>query len=595
LTEQQKKARKSTGSASGRTRGSGKRAAKGARLERREVPLTVFIHIPKTAGTTLTSVLRANFPPGTARVLGNVFHGVGRVSRGPIGRLRQSGHVLTRDIHLLGGHIPFGVRDFLPPDSRYITFLRNPVERTLSHYYRLLSIHRGKAIPGLPEEPSLEQLFDEGQYLHDNLQTRMLSGIAEPFDEVTEEMLEQAKENLSTGFVAFGLTDRFDESLVLLKRALGLRSVVYVSQRMTTARPRTAESKTQMMPVAERYNAYDMELYRWAAERFDQTVAQQDPDFVVDLGALRLAVSGGTNMAPAPAAAALNRQRLWEELVKARAELLGWEYDNAKLGEKDAVEAVDELRGTLEEISDRLGGLESKVAVPAAPPPPAPPEPVAEALPAGDPNGDAPGDEDLSSRQLGLRGQPRTVRLALTRERKETHLEELRQQIDELEDAVGLEAGGDIDPHVLRELERLRGLAAEAEEELRVQDERRTELQERELASAERAARAEKLKRERRRTALAKRRGAAVVALERGERRVEAIREQLTELGGGTEGTAPARRTTRMERLEALAREKEKEVEQQREKVSAFDQELAELGAEEPGLAGEAPVSSERS
>jgi hypothetical protein len=590
LTEQQKKARKSAGSASGRTRGSGKRAPKAARLERRDVPLTVFIHIPKTAGTTLTGVLRTNFPPGSARVLGNVFHGVGRVSRGPIERLRQSGHVLTRDIHLLGGHIPLGVRDFLPPDSRYITFLRNPVERTLSHYYRLLSIHRGKAIPGLPEEPTLEQLFEEGQYLHDNLQTRMLSGVVEPFDEVTEKMLQQAKENLATGFVAFGLTDRFDESLVLLKRTLGLRSVVYVSQRMTTARPRTAESKAQMTPVAERYNAYDIELYRWAAERFDQTVAQQDPDFAVDLGALQLAVSGGTNMPPAPAAAALNRQRLWEELVKARAELLGWEYDNAKLGEKDAVEAVDELRGVLEEIGDRLGGLESKAALPAAPPP--------EALPGGDPNGDGLGEEDLSGRHLGVRGQPRTVRLAQTRERKEAHLEELRQQIDELEEAVGLEAGGDVDPHVLRELERLRGLAAEAEEELRAQDERRTELQERELASAERAARAEELKRERRRTTLAKRRGAAVVALDRAERRVEAIREQLAELGGGGEGPAPARRTARIDRLEALSAEKEKEVAQQREKVSAIEQELAELEsveADASGPAGEAPVSSERS
>jgi hypothetical protein len=161
-----------------------------------------------------------------------------------------------------------------------------------------------------------------------------------------------------------------------------------------------------------------------------------------------------------------------------------------------------------------------------------------------------------------------------------------------------LEAGGDIDPHVLRELERLRGLAAEAEEELRVQDERRTELQERELASAERAARAEELKRERRRTTLAKRRGAAVVALDRAERRVEAIREQLAELGGGGEGPAPARRTARIDRLEALSAEKEKEVAQQREKVSAIEQELAELEsveADASGPAGEAPVSSERS
>jgi hypothetical protein len=39
-------------------------------------PLTVFIHIPKTAGTTFRRILRANFPPGTVHNTGNVFMAV---------------------------------------------------------------------------------------------------------------------------------------------------------------------------------------------------------------------------------------------------------------------------------------------------------------------------------------------------------------------------------------------------------------------------------------------------------------------------------------------------------------------------------------
>jgi hypothetical protein len=32
------------------------------------------------------------------------------------------------------GHIPFGLSDLLPGDARYATVLRDPIERTLSHY-----------------------------------------------------------------------------------------------------------------------------------------------------------------------------------------------------------------------------------------------------------------------------------------------------------------------------------------------------------------------------------------------------------------------------------------------------------------------------
>ena len=35
------------------------------------------------------------------------------------------------------GHVPYGLfRRHLPEDTRYMTFLREPVDRVLSHYYR---------------------------------------------------------------------------------------------------------------------------------------------------------------------------------------------------------------------------------------------------------------------------------------------------------------------------------------------------------------------------------------------------------------------------------------------------------------------------
>ena len=114
--------------------------------------------------------------------------------------MKKSGRVLTRDIHLLGGHLPFGVHQYLPLDTRYITFLRDPVERTLSTT-TVCCPRKGDPIP---ESMALEQVLDSGEYLYDNLQTRMLCSDPEPFGEVTDEMLDQAKENLTTASSASG-------------------------------------------------------------------------------------------------------------------------------------------------------------------------------------------------------------------------------------------------------------------------------------------------------------------------------------------------------------------------------------------------------
>jgi hypothetical protein len=575
LSNEQEKAQSGAGRRAGASqkRSGPKRAGK-VRTDRREGPLTVFIHIPKTAGTTLVGVFRNNFPPSGVRNLGNVFHGVGKVNPGPVFKLRESAPTLTRDIHLLGGHIPFGVHAFLSDDTRYVTFLRNPVERTLSHYYRLLEIHRKNGISDLPEQPSLEQLLTEREYLYDNLQTRMLSDEAEPFGEVTDEMLEQAKENLASSFVAFGLADRFDESLVLLKRGLGLKSIVYVSQRMTTERPRTRESKAELVPIAERFNSYDLQLYEWASSHFERTVSEQDELFAVELAALKAAVSNGQEIVSPPPA--LSKARLWEEAVRARAELLGWEFDAARARAREERVEDSGPRATLQSIEDRLERLTAQMT----------------AFMGGEADEDGAGalidtSADEGERK-GRRRVRRVERLAGSRPQKEANLEKLRNQISALEGSLGDGSDSGDDPHVLRELERLRGLAAEAEEELERQDQRTGQRQQqaekREAAQEERQAQAEARERQRKITALVKLRDSSVTSLEDAERRLVGLREMLHGLqpGVGEEQDLPERRRGRLARLQENIAQKETQVEQLRERVSAAETELNELNGGEP-------------
>src|SRR5204863_5472451 len=102
------------------------------------------------------------------------------------------------------------------PDARYITILREPVDRALS---QLWYFRAGRGTGQLPPEqppPTRNITVDEaldGGYILDNLETRMLCGIVSPFDPLPSDALEQAKRTLTERVSYVGTADRFDEFL----------------------------------------------------------------------------------------------------------------------------------------------------------------------------------------------------------------------------------------------------------------------------------------------------------------------------------------------------------------------------------------------
>jgi Sulfotransferase family len=245
-------------------------------------PLLVFVHIPKTAGTTLMRVLAMNEPRERILNTGNVFKGGGGIKRGvTFARLRGD----LDGVRIVTGHVPLGIREHLRDrEVSYLTVLREPADRTISHFFAVREVAERRLEAGgekrlqrvrapLPADPTLEDALECG-YIHDNLQTRMLSDLAEPFGEVTEEMLEQAKRNLRGESLFFGLTERFDESLALAKQRLGLRNIAYESsKRVNATRPRGEAIPRELLRAAERCNRFDIELYRYAEELFEAELA----------------------------------------------------------------------------------------------------------------------------------------------------------------------------------------------------------------------------------------------------------------------------------------------------------------------------------
>jgi hypothetical protein len=333
--------------------------------------LLVFIHIPKTAGTTLRGILNMNEPGSRSKALGNVFKGGGGLSRVPSERLRAGrGPEFKPGVRLMRGHFPLGIREYLPnylpkgKELRFFTFLREPVDRTLSHYFAIRAVGGAYRLPPLPPDASLDDAL-AGGYIHDNLHTRMLCGDPEPFGEVTEEMLEAAKRNLGEELVFFGLTERFDESLVLAKRRLGLHAILYRSSgRVNASRPRGNEIPAELRRAAECCNGYDIELYRHAKELFEEALASRDLEFEVELAALRAAKADGELEVSTPVPESFGGdQEAWAMLVRATAEAqrLDWERSRHRIPHLPATVQTEALEEELKAARSRASRLEGEI------------------------------------------------------------------------------------------------------------------------------------------------------------------------------------------------------------------------------------------
>jgi hypothetical protein len=187
------------------------------------------------------------------------------------------------------GHIPYGLyRRSLPRDARYVTFLREPIDRVLSHYHR--HVERKSRTT-----ETLEEALEMGPPDLTNLATRFLCGHTSPLGELPPSALDDAKANLRR-FEFVGLQERLEESIVLLQRMLGLGLVPYMDAHVSVDRPAVGDIPDEQRALIGEFNRLDVELYTFGLGLFEQALARSDEQFAADVEALRVA-TGEANAA----------------------------------------------------------------------------------------------------------------------------------------------------------------------------------------------------------------------------------------------------------------------------------------------------------
>ncbi len=245
-----------------------------------------FLHIPKTAGTTFTFNLDSHFD------VRNIY------PEQIYSKLFSNPPKNFPNLKLIRGHFGYGIGDILQTTPLYLTFLRNPIERTLSFFDHIkLDPYTNNWVN--PNFISNESLFDllENEYkrkVFTNNQTRHIANdlkltnlnnfLLEEYDEFInpklsdEQLISLAKNRLSE-FSFIGLTEKTNESLLLFCYTFNLKPLGNFWNLMVTPKRTSITSiDSDTGDLLQKCNNLDFQLYEFAHELFNLRFSQMIDD-----------------------------------------------------------------------------------------------------------------------------------------------------------------------------------------------------------------------------------------------------------------------------------------------------------------------------
>lgn len=239
-------------------------------------PTVIFMHIPKAAGSTFKSVLWREYGRSA------VFDFRAPTMHEDFARFLALSPRERARFRAIQGHVPFGLHRLIEGPCRYVTLLRDPVDRLVSTYrFVRATPHHPDHIRVAADDFTFADFIDmtdrNGRL---NLQTLWLSGVMEvaadrpagpPTDLPDAELLARARENLETYFPLAAPIDRFDDFLMGCRRMFSWRVPRYVSVNRSRGAPLDL-NPGQRRALEDRL-APDREIITLATRRLDRVLS----------------------------------------------------------------------------------------------------------------------------------------------------------------------------------------------------------------------------------------------------------------------------------------------------------------------------------
>lgn len=214
----------------------------------------LFMHITKTAGGTLKSVLD---------------DALGEKVRFAYGaeQLESLKNTPLSGAEMVYGHFMFGLHESLGVAPRYACFVRHPVVRTISHYYHLRNVEPGPIGEKARSSHDINDFFERFEHWEfSNLMSRIIAGVKPGEAKGGQEIYEMAVANLHASFDFVGFQEHFPLSMRRLASLID--TPLTIGRNVNVGSYALEEVAETTFRHIEEANRHDLALYKLCLERY---------------------------------------------------------------------------------------------------------------------------------------------------------------------------------------------------------------------------------------------------------------------------------------------------------------------------------------
>lgn len=223
----------------------------------------VFLHVPKTAGTTFHSILHRQYSEAER------FQIDGIKPHRSISQYRSLNAQQTSHIKLVHGHCVDLLFGSIPEPYSVLTFLRDPIKHLVSSFNYLKRATWNPAHDTVKEMKSIDEFIDfRLERSQDSIQARYLAGLTQHHVENPEafspsEIRKRAIQRLNDCDYVF-TTDRFDEAMLILQKDFHWRVPFYKSMNVSQGGINSSELTERELSKASQLIEIDLEIFELA-------------------------------------------------------------------------------------------------------------------------------------------------------------------------------------------------------------------------------------------------------------------------------------------------------------------------------------------